>query len=195
MANHPKLDSAEGAYGVGTVTYADGVPRLLRRLLPPVLSAVLATTVAVPVTWHIANRAATTAAELAPVGSGPADRAELRAQLLAQLPDPDADGAVLLEIPRDRNAAAGLPPGRYRIHLICGLMQVQGGAAEPLGVFLRTPHRYFTIELPCPSTALSPDEELDFTGLPAGGTVAGLEYRDSPPIGLVLLLQLVPVTG
>jgi hypothetical protein len=186
----------DGVGKIGAGTYAGGVPRLLRRLLPPVLSAVLATTVAVPVTWYLVNRnAVDTAAELAPTPSGPANRDELRARLLAQLPDPDAGGAVLLEMSRDRDVAAGLPPGRYRIHLICGLLQAQAGAAEAYRVYLRTPRQSWTIELPCPSTALSPEEELDFTGLPAGAAVAGLEYGDAPPIGLVLLLQFVPVTG
>jgi hypothetical protein len=193
MAKHPKPDSRPSAC-VGT--YAGGVPRLFRRLLAPVLSALLATAVAVPVTWYVTSRsAAETAAEATPTPSRPANRNELRAQLLAQLPDPETDGAVLLEMERDRDVTTGLPPRRYRIHLICSLMQFPAGAAEAYRIYLRTARQSWTIELPCPSTALSPEEELDFTGLPAGGVVAGLEYGDAPPMGLVLLVRFVPVTG
>jgi hypothetical protein len=159
-----------------------------------VLSALLATAVAVPVTWYAANRHAVEAAtETTPPASAPASREELRARLLAQLPD--ADGAVLLEMAGDREAAAGLPPGRYGVHLICGLMQVPGGAAQALRVHLRTPQQYWTIELPCPSTALSAEAELDFTELPAGAAVAGMEWGDTRPIGLVLLIRFVPLPG
>jgi hypothetical protein len=160
-----------------------------------VLSAVLAVAVAVPVTWYVANRHAVSAnAELDPVPTGPANRNELRAQLQASLPDPEVDGAVLMEMARDRETAAGLPPGRYRVHLICGRLPVQGDAVSAFVVYLRTPRQHWTIELPCPSTALTADDELDFTGLPAGAVAAGLGY-DTPPIGVVLLVQFVPVDG
>jgi hypothetical protein len=179
----------------GGGTYAGGVPRLVRRLLLPVLPALLATAVAVPVTWYLASRdPAEPAAGATPAPAGPANRDELRAQLLAQLPDPDATGAVLMEVGRNGDSAAGLPPGRYRIHLICGRMSIQG-AADAITVYLRTSRQQWTIELPCPSTALSPAEELDFTGLPAGAAVAGADYGNAQSLGLLLLLRFVPVTG
>jgi hypothetical protein len=159
------------------------------------LSAVLAMAVAAPLTWYLAVRTAPEAATLPPVPSGPADRDELREQLLAQLPDSAADGAVLLDIPRDHGAAVGLPPGRHRVHLICGVMRVQGDAVHEVRVHLQTAQQIWVIDMPCPSTALSPDEVLDLTGLPASAVVANLEYDGGPPVGFVLLLQLVPVTG
>src|SRR5690606_29756642 len=119
--------------------YADGVPGLLRRLLPPALSALLATAIAVPVTWQLAERSAADPADASPpVVAGPANLDQLRTQLLAALPEPDAAGAVLLEPPLTGAAAAGLAPGRYRLQLICGQLRVQTTVAA-IRIWLRTP--------------------------------------------------------
>lgn len=159
------------------------------------LSAALATAVAVPATWYVATRdAATAAAERPAAVSGPADQDELRAQLLAQLPEPDATDAVLLELSLTGEVATGLPPGRYRLQLICGRLRVQA-EVEAIRVRFRTPRELWAVELPCPSTPVSPDEEFDFTGLPAGAVAASLETVDAAPIGLLLLARFVPVAG
>lgn len=170
------------------------LPPLLRRLLPPALSALLALAVAVPVTWFVATRQAS-GTDPTPVLTGPYDRAELRAELLAQLPGREADGAVLLEVHSDVEAAVGFPPGRYRVHLICGLLRRQGDTPAEIPFYLTVGEQSWRVVLPCPSTPLTLDEELDTTGQPAGAIAVRPEYVEDRPTSFQLLLQLVPVPG
>jgi hypothetical protein len=168
----------------------------LRRVLPPVLSAVLALAVAVPVTWYLATVDAS-GVDPGPdlVRAGPGGRDELREQLLAQLPDREVDGAVLLEVPNDAEAATGVPPGRYRVDLICGLLRRQGAAPEEVPFLLGTQDQSWRVVVPGPSTPLTMAEELDFTGVPAGAVSVMPELVGARPLAYLLLLQLVPVTG
>lgn len=165
-----------------------------RRLLAPALSAVLALAVAVPATWYVATTRA--GAEPAPaLPTGPPDRDALRAQLLEQLPGGDVDGAVTLEAPYDSETAAGLPPGRYRVHLICGLLRRQGERPAEVGFFLAVPGRTRRLAVPCPSTPLVVPEPLDFTRDPAGAVSLLPEFTEQRPGSFLLLLRIVPVDG
>lgn len=164
---------------------------MLRRLLPPLLPAVLALAVAVPVTWAVATSQAGPAPE--PALTGPRDRQQLRAELLAQLPGGDVPGAVLLEVRSSIELAASFPPGRYRLHLICGLLRRQG-QPEEMSLFLDALDHTWRVALPCPSTPLTMDDQLDFTGRPAGGLAVVPEFVNDRPASFLLLLRLVPVT-
>jgi len=180
---------------VGLAAYCVSMPPLPRQLLPPVLAAVLALAVAVPTTWYVATNRAGADPAPATLPSGPTDFAELRSALLAQLPGGDVEGAAVLEAKPEEEAAVGLPAGRYRVHLICGLLRQQGDRPTEPAFHLGTPQRSWRISLPCPSTPLTLEQELDFTGEPAGAVSIHPEYDERrPPAGLVLL-RFVPVTG
>lgn len=194
-SSRPRL--SRGSPAPAELAYPGSVPRLpppLRRLLPPALAALLALAVAVPVTWFVATRQAS-GTDPAPVLTGPHDRAELRAELLAQLPGRDVDGAVLLEVYSDIESAVGFPPGRYRVHLICGVLRRQGDAPKEIPFSLIGGEQSWRVVLPCPSTPLTLEDELDTTGQPAGAIAVRPEYIEARPTSFQLLLQLVPVAG
>lgn len=171
-------------------------PPLLRRLLPPVLAAVLALAVAVPITWYVATSYA--GADPAPPvdPTGPANRNELRQELLAQLPGRATDGAVLMEVVREQETATGLPPGRYQVHLICGQLRRQRVAVPEVSFFLATPADSWRVTLPCPSHPLTLPEELDFTGEAAGAvSIIPDDSEGGRSTANLVLLQFVPVGG
>ena len=165
-----------------------GRPRM-GRVLIPVLAAILATAVAVPVTWYAATYVATRehGATVPPAFAG---REELRDHLAAQLPE--GDGAVVLEPSHDRETGVAVPPGRYRVDLICGLMRRRGTEPQDMSLYLRTNEQMFAIQLPCPSTVQSLPDRLDFTGTAAGAVMVYLEFSENRAAS-VLLMQLVPV--
>jgi hypothetical protein len=167
----------------------------LTRLLPAIVSAVLAVAVAVPTTWYVATRAAGADPAPLPLPSRPVDRDGLRAQLREQLPGGEVAGAVLIEAPRGGEAAVGLAPGRYRVHLICGLLRRQGDQAAEVPFYLGTPDQSWRVAVPCPSTPLTMDQELDFTGAAAGAVSVMAEFGDGPTVSHLLLLRLVPAGG
>lgn len=169
-------------------------PPLFRRLLPPVLSAVLALAVAVPATWFVAASQAA-GPEPAPALTGPYDRDELRAELLAQLPGRDADDPVLLEVRSELETAVGFPPGRYRLHLICGLLRRQGDQPTEMSFVIDAVEQTWRVTLPCPSTPLTIADPLDLTGAPAGAISVQAHFLERRPASFLLLLRLVPATG
>lgn len=174
------------------------VPPLLRRLLPPALAAVLALAMAVPATWYVAERRASEATrELLQPAAGPVNRKVLRAELEAQLPGHGIEGAVLLEPAQETETAIGLAPGRYTVHVICGLLRRRATEPAEYVVHLGTsaPEQGWRVTMPCPSTMLTMDQELDFTGQPAGAVRAYLEFVEEGPRAPLLLFQFVPVTG
>ncbi|MGH3680057.1 MAG: hypothetical protein ACRDT2_07375 [Natronosporangium sp.] len=172
------------------------MPPLLRRLLSPALSAVLALAMAVPATWYLAERRADEATqELLEAAAGPVNRKVLRAELEAQLPGYGVEGAVLLEPAQETESAIGLAPGRYAVHVICGLLRRQATEPAEYVVHLGTAEQGWRVTVPCPSTMLTMDQELDFTGQPAGAVRAYLEFVQEGPRAPLLLFQFVPVSG
>lgn len=165
---------------------------LLRRLLPSALAVVVTAAVAVPLTWHLATAGPVGSGdELPEVPAGPRTRDALRQELRDQLPD--LAGSVLLELHRSHiePVAAGLAPGEYEVHLICGLMRRQG-TVEELTIRLEFSSESWELTLPCPatpqqlhSTVRSPE--------PAGAVKAGvIQLGSRLPSAYLLLIQLVP---
>lgn len=170
---------------------------LRRRLLPPILSAVLALAVAVPITWSLASNQVTGADSHPGPSPLPTSRDELRTALLTQLPGQDVAGTVELELAGHDfvETTAGVAPGRYQVHLICGTLRRHGEEARGQPLLLRTPDRTWRLVVPCPSTPLSLPDELDFTDVPAGAVAVTPEYTEEAPVTSLLLVRLVPVTG
>ena len=170
----------------------------LRRLLPLTLAALIGAAVTAPATWYLARLDSPEpppSVDLEAMLSRPQTREGLRAELVAQLPRLAGRDAVRLELAGDQPAATALPPGRYRVHLICGLMSRQGSRAPVAEVELKTPDRVWQVELPCPSTAQIADQQLTITDPVAGAVIARSSNPETGrlPPGSLLIIQLVPL--
>ncbi len=171
-------------------TVRDGRRRRLRRILPPLVASMLTALLVAPLTWHLATR--TTPPDEPPLPSGPVTREALQEYLVAQLPDRNVPGALLVTPRIEQTTTLGLPPARYRLDLVCGQLRRQGSRVDEVQIHLRTAQDYLIATVPCPSTVLSLPELVDFSDVPAGAVMIDI-YSGGGVINTMVVLHFVPV--
>ena len=167
----------------GTDAVAPSPHRPGRRLLALAVAALLAAAIAAPVTWYVLTRPA---GEVTPETPTATTREKLHQLLVTRLPDQDVPGRILLA----PNEPVAFPPGRYRVDLLCGILDRPGRRALEMQVHVATPTDRFMIRLPCPSTPLSLPAPLDFSTAVAGAVTMHLVEEDLPA---EVVAQLVPL--